>query len=175
MRPRRALWGSNRTPPKRATHLPVPAAPAALSLLREAHSRAPTHAKARLAAALPASLPLMRARPAQAAETLGSALAEFGDPEEAVCALLSAVSLSPEDGFEKHMYLGQLLAGADGIAHYRRGVELLEEAASKRCVSKQRGAHTLVSRVCVPRSQAQRGESRRAVSGAVLSGGGAAV
>ena len=156
MHSRTALWGWNRTPPKRVTHLSVPAAPAALSLLREAHSRAPTHAKVRLAAALlPSSR--SRARAPQAAETLGSALAEFGDPEEAVCALLSAVSLSPDDGFEKHMYLGQLLAGADGIAHYRRGVKLLEEAASIRCGSKQRRVRTHSLRdssrhVCVPRS-----------------------
>jgi len=54
------------------------------------------------------------------------ALAEFGSAEEAVRVLRRAVELQPAVGHEKHMYLGQLLPGQDGISHLRRGVELLQ-------------------------------------------------
>lgn len=73
----------------------------------------------------------------QAAEALGLALAEFGGPaacEEAVQALRKAVELQPHLGHEKHMYLGQLVAGQEGIGHLRRGVELLQAESDRRCV-----------------------------------------
>lgn len=71
----------------------------------------------------------------QATEALGLALAEFGGPaacEEAVQALRRAVELQPHLGHEKHMYLGQLVAGQEGIAHLRRGVELLQAESDRR-------------------------------------------
>ena len=74
--------------------------------------------------------------PGQAAEALGFALAEFGGPactQEAVAVLRRAVELRPQVGHEKHMYLGQLLPGQDGIAHLRRGVEMLQAEADLRC------------------------------------------
>lgn len=70
----------------------------------------------------------------QAAETLGSALAELGEAAEAATVLRHACELSPHAGHEKFMYLGQLLSGPESVAALRSGVRLLEEAGGKRCV-----------------------------------------
>ena len=43
------------------------------------------------------------------AETFAASLAEFGEQEEAIAALKRAAMLSPNEGYEKFMYLGQLL------------------------------------------------------------------
>ena len=72
-------------------------------------------------------------------------LAETGDAQEAIAVLRTAVALSPDAGFEKYMYLGQLLAGAEGIAHLRQGVALLSEAAAAGCAP-LRTAHAPRSR-----------------------------
>ena len=58
--------------------------------------------------------------------------------------LREAVSLSPNAGFEKYMYLGQLLSGAEGIEHLRHGVALLDEAAAAGCALPSRAAHAAI-------------------------------
>lgn len=40
--------------------------------------------------------------------------------------LQKAVTLSPEEGYEKYMYLGQLLQGEQALAATQKGVELLQ-------------------------------------------------
>ncbi|GBF92334.1 hypothetical protein Rsub_05536 [Raphidocelis subcapitata] len=65
----------------------------------------------------------------EALDAYGSLLAEVGRAEEAVEVLRSAVEASPDDGFEKYMYLGQLLEGEEALAATRRGVEVLSAAA----------------------------------------------
>ncbi len=44
--------------------------------------------------------------------------------------LQHAVQLSPDVGFEKYMYLGQLLEGQDALAATQKGVELLQQVSS---------------------------------------------
>lgn len=41
--------------------------------------------------------------------------------------LQRAVLLSPDVGFEKYMYLGQLLEGEEALAATQKGVELLQQ------------------------------------------------
>jgi len=82
-----------------------------LALLREAHALLPTHA--------------------DAADTLGCALAEYGPAEEAVAVLRAAAALAPQAGHEKFMYLGHLLSGAESLEHLRTGVALLEAEARR--------------------------------------------
>jgi len=72
----------------------------------------------------------LTARRRQAAEALGFALAELGESEEAVGVLQRACELCPAAGYEKFMYLGQLLSGAEGVAALRSGVRLLEAEAA---------------------------------------------
>lgn len=57
----------------------------------------------------------------------GALLAELGRVDEAVQELQKAVALSPDTGFEKYMYLGQLLQGEEAVAATQKGVELLQE------------------------------------------------
>ncbi|KAF6265906.1 TPR-like protein [Scenedesmus sp. NREL 46B-D3] len=56
----------------------------------------------------------------------GALLAELGRVEEAVQELQKAAALSPDTGFEKYMYLGQLLQGEEAVAATQKGVELLQ-------------------------------------------------
>ncbi|GAX77182.1 hypothetical protein CEUSTIGMA_g4628.t1 [Chlamydomonas eustigma] len=60
-------------------------------------------------------------------EAYGSLLAELGEQEQAVLVLQKVVSLSPELGHEKYLYLGQLVEGDEGLAYTRKGVELLQQ------------------------------------------------
>ncbi|KAK9827266.1 hypothetical protein WJX81_005908 [Elliptochloris bilobata] len=62
-------------------------------------------------------------------DALGALLAEAGPAEEAVATLQHAVALSPDAGFEKYMYLGQLLHGNEALASLQKGVQLLQAAA----------------------------------------------
>ena len=68
---------------------------------------------------------------ADAAEAYGMALAEFGDPVHATAALKRAAQLRPNEGFEKFMYLGQLLDDAAAAATCtRQGLAIIEHQAS---------------------------------------------
>eukprot|EP00775_Hariotina_reticulata_P004798 gene4798-5048_t len=59
-------------------------------------------------------------------DAYGALLAELGQIDEAVQALQKAVTLSPDDGFEKYMYLGQLLQGEAALAAAQKGVDVLQ-------------------------------------------------
>ena len=132
-----------------------------LALLREAHALAPTHLEARASSVARRPCAPLTAR-AQVAETLGGVLAETGDAEAAVAVLRTAVALSPNTGFEKYMYLGQLLSGAEGIQHLRHGVALLDEAAAAGCAfAPKRSAHPQPA-------AATRADARNAAAGARL-------
>jgi len=68
---------------------------------------------------------------ADAAEAYGMALAEFGDPADAIAALKRAAQLRPDAGYEKFMYLGQLLDdGAAAATCTRQGLALIEFQAA---------------------------------------------
>lgn len=68
---------------------------------------------------------------ADAAEAYGMALAEFGDPVDATAALKRAAQLRPNEGFEKFMYLGQLLDDAAAAATCtRQGLAIIEHQSS---------------------------------------------
>ena len=60
------------------------------------------------------------------AEAYGSLLAEMGEEEQAISVLRKVVALSPEEGHEKYLYLGQLLEGDEAVAMTRKGVDLLQ-------------------------------------------------
>jgi Flp pilus assembly protein TadD len=62
---------------------------------------------------------------AQVAEAYGSLLAEMGDEEKAVSVLMKVVALSPEEGHEKYLYLGQLLEGEEAVTMTRKGSSTL--------------------------------------------------
>eukprot|EP00898_Chlorokybus_atmophyticus_P005602 jgi/Chlat1/6042/Chrsp4S06330 len=62
---------------------------------------------------------------ATVADTLGALLAETGDAQEAVQVLQVAVSLQPDEGFEKYMYLGQLLNGQGAEECVRKGIDIV--------------------------------------------------
>mgnify|MGYP002846927738 CR=1 FL=1 len=69
---------------------------------------------------------------ADAWDAYGIALAEFGaDPNDAVKVLKRAAQLSPDLGYEKFMYLGQLLDDGEAAATCtRRGLALIEYQAA---------------------------------------------
>lgn len=62
----------------------------------------------------------------QIADALGSLLAEMGENEKATEVLRKAVQLSPDHGFEKYLYLGQMLVGNESLECMRKGIDLLE-------------------------------------------------
>ncbi|KFM23677.1 hypothetical protein F751_3893 [Auxenochlorella protothecoides] len=55
----------------------------------------------------------------------GAFLSETGSRDEAVSVLRKAAEVQPDAGFEKYMYLGQLLHGELAEAALRRGVDIL--------------------------------------------------
>lgn len=60
-------------------------------------------------------------------EGYGSFLAEVGPQQEALAVLQKAAQLQPDEGFEKFMYLGQLLEGAEAEQCVRKGITILRE------------------------------------------------
>ena len=63
----------------------------------------------------------------------------MGDVDQAISVLQGVVKLSPEEGHEKYMYLGQLLEGDEAIAMTRRGIELLQKVLDKAVASAAEG------------------------------------
>eukprot|EP00123_Amoebidium_parasiticum_P005642 comp16789_c0_seq1/m.15170 comp16789_c0_seq1/g.15170 ORF comp16789_c0_seq1/g.15170 comp16789_c0_seq1/m.15170 type:complete len:351 (-) comp16789_c0_seq1:364-1416(-) len=63
----------------------------------------------------------------RALEAMAEIFIEGGDGESAKECLDKAIWLSPNHGPSKYLCLGQLLQGADAVAAYRRGVELLKK------------------------------------------------
>ncbi|XP_071491486.1 uncharacterized protein [Diadema antillarum] len=60
-----------------------------------------------------------------ALEMSGNLLAELGDGEGAMKCLGRAITLSPEEGFSKYMYMGQLQEGLEAVQFFQKGVELM--------------------------------------------------
>lgn len=60
-------------------------------------------------------------------DALGAFLAEAGPQQEAITALQQAVQKQPDQGFEKYMYLGQLLEGPEAVSSIRNGVAVLQQ------------------------------------------------
>lgn len=52
---------------------------------------------------------------------------ESGDVQQAEGILEKLVELSPDQGHEKYLYLGQLRQGEAAIAAYHKGIELLQQ------------------------------------------------
>ena len=68
---------------------------------------------------------------ADAWDAYGMALAEFGAPDDAIKVLKRAAQLSPNIGYEKFMYLGQLLDDGEAAATCtRQGLALIEHQAA---------------------------------------------
>ncbi|GLI63511.1 hypothetical protein VaNZ11_006496 [Volvox africanus] len=60
-------------------------------------------------------------------DALGALLAEIGPEDEAIEVLKKSVSLSPDLGYEKYLYLGQLLEDPNqAVAAIRKGVQVLQ-------------------------------------------------
>jgi tetratricopeptide (TPR) repeat protein len=59
-------------------------------------------------------------------ESYAEALMDAGRPDEAVVALRRAIALDSHSGFEKHMYLGQLLGNSEeAVSELQTGIEIL--------------------------------------------------
>ncbi|KAL4421299.1 hypothetical protein ABPG75_010590 [Micractinium tetrahymenae] len=70
-------------------------------------------------------------------EGYGSFLAEVGPQSEAVTVLQHAVALEPDEGFEKYMYLGQLVEGPEAEQHVRKGVAVLRKYIEEQAAQPQ--------------------------------------
>ncbi|PSC76490.1 putative assembly chaperone of rpl4 [Micractinium conductrix] len=71
-------------------------------------------------------------------EGYGSFLAETGAQAEAATVLRRAVQLQPEEGFEKYMYLGQLVDdSAEAEQHVRKGIAILRSYMQQQAAEPQ--------------------------------------
>ncbi|PNW86960.1 hypothetical protein CHLRE_02g103050v5 [Chlamydomonas reinhardtii] len=108
-------------------------------------------------------------------DALGALLAEVGPEEEAVEVLKQAVALSPDVGYEKYLYLGQLLeAPEDALAATRKGVQVLQaqHAAAQAASSEEAPAlsRALSGAMCSLSEMLIAGAQERAVSAAAERG-----
>uniref|UniRef100_A0A8D3DRN1 Si:dkey-12j5.1 n=1 Tax=Scophthalmus maximus TaxID=52904 RepID=A0A8D3DRN1_SCOMX len=76
----------------------------------------------------------------QALDMLGHIYSELGDTLKAKGAFLRAVELSPEEGHNKYMYLGQIHTGQEAVDFYTRGIQVLLSALDKQAQNTQAGA-----------------------------------
>lgn len=60
-----------------------------------------------------------------ALETSGNLLAELGDSDGARRCFGRAITVCPEEGFSKYMYMGQLHEGLESVQFFQKGVELM--------------------------------------------------
>ncbi|KAK7109107.1 uncharacterized protein [Littorina saxatilis] len=61
----------------------------------------------------------------RALETSGSLLLELGNSEAAKQCFGRAMEVSPDEGYSKYMYLGQLFEGAQAVECFQKGIELM--------------------------------------------------
>ncbi|XP_003728431.2 probable assembly chaperone of rpl4 [Strongylocentrotus purpuratus] len=61
----------------------------------------------------------------RALESSGNLLAELGDTDGARKCFGRAITVCPEEGFSKYMYMGQLHEGLEGLQFFQKGVELM--------------------------------------------------
>ncbi|XP_041478817.1 probable assembly chaperone of rpl4 [Lytechinus variegatus] len=61
----------------------------------------------------------------RALELSGNLLAELGDTDGARKCFGRAITVCPEEGFSKYMYMGQLHEGLEGLQFFQKGVELM--------------------------------------------------
>lgn len=59
-------------------------------------------------------------------DAFGEVLFELGRFEDAQKVLKHSVSINPKSGHSKHMMLAQMSEGADAVAHYSTGIEVLQ-------------------------------------------------
>ncbi|KAL3136730.1 hypothetical protein ABBQ38_005447 [Trebouxia sp. C0009 RCD-2024] len=82
-------------------------------------------------------------------DAYGAFLAEAGPQQESVAALQLAVQQQPDKGFEKYMYLGQLLDAEDAISSIRKGVDVLQQQiATLDGDDKEEGNEQLAGALC---------------------------
>lgn len=60
-------------------------------------------------------------------DAFGALLCEEGDHPRAVELLERSIRLQPDSGYDKYFHLAQITAGAEGLGHYQRGVEVLRK------------------------------------------------
>lgn len=74
-------------------------------------------------------------------DTYSVLLSEVGPREEALAVLQRLVELAPDQGFEKYMYLGQLLEGDEAVSNIRKAVSLLEQQLADALERRASGAN----------------------------------
>ncbi|XP_039593122.1 probable assembly chaperone of rpl4 isoform X2 [Polypterus senegalus] len=58
-------------------------------------------------------------------DMLGNIYAELGDTEKAKQIFVQSVELSPEDGYSKYMYLGQIHGGTEAVQYFTKGIDVM--------------------------------------------------
>ncbi|XP_029308289.1 probable assembly chaperone of rpl4 isoform X2 [Cottoperca gobio] len=67
----------------------------------------------------------------QALDMQGHICSELGDTQKAKEAFLRAVELSPDEGHNKYMYLGQINTGQESVDFYTKGIQVLLSVLEK--------------------------------------------